>query len=431
MKTTTSRLAAIVAALLFTTTLSAQTTFDLTVGGVQVTSANREDVLGDGNVKYDYVNKDLIIRGAFTTKSGSNIINNKIKGLTVKFMTSCTLSTNANAISTSADMSIVGTYSGVKVTISSPKLNGISVSNGAQLSIGGYDGNIDLTIDVAYRGIYGDGNSTLNINNTAKVNIPNASNGAIYGFSSIKLDNGLSVITPEGGYVSGGKIVDASGTMATSAEIGEKKYDLTIYGTEVTSANCDDILGDGVVSYDPEKNVLTINGTIRDKTIGVYNEIEGLTINVDGPSAMFIADNEMGAYGFYSTAALTIQGNNNQLIISDGIYSGKGLTIKDCNFVTKCIYCDGSELVINNSDVMASDYIRSTYGITLENCNVAMPEGATVEEYGIYNNEDFATNIVIHRGTGGGSSSNKYDVNGDGSIDTQDVLNIYDEIQKQ
>ena len=632
MKTTTSRLAAIVAALLFATALSAQTTYDLKVGGIQVTSANKDDITGEGLVKYDPTNNLLYVNGSFTTKSGSSIITNKIPGLRVWFMKSCTLSTTANAISTSADMELIGMTKPCQVTISSPRLNGISVSNGATLRIR----MLELTLDVESRGIYGDKKSTLNIDWDSKVIIPSTTLGAIFDFAEIKMYKGITVISPEGGYVSGGKIVDASGTVAKSVEIGEEKYHMNIFETSVTSSNCDDILGDGgsfrydpkqnilhvaggtyeptdinsniiynqvqdlkvsiegdvtfkssfpissfndivivgndanskltieatnsgihsqtsavtiknlnlnvnaphcfygnnmdrsvlsfinsnvnlnstlgaiqlfstvnfdgcsiisptdityekgtnlqgnemlayydsngnivtnmvisdkkvemyelyicdkqvttlncddilgdgVVSYDPEKNVLTISGTIRMRTDDgnfIYNKIEGLTINIDGPSAMIYTDDEYNSDCISSTEAITIQGNNNQLIVDQRIYSYNGLIIKDCNLVTKGI-TSYEYLVIRNSDVMSSDDI-STMGwdITFENCYIAWPEGATIRYGNIRDGDDYAKNIVIHRGSGG-SSSNKYDVNGDGSIDTQDVLNIYDEMQKQ
>lgn len=633
MKTTASRLAAIVAAILFATALSAQTTYDLKVGGIQVTSANKDDITGEGLVKYDATNNLLYVNGSFTTKSGSSIITNKIPGLRVWFMKSCTLSTTANAISTTADMELIGMTKPCQVTISSPRLNGISVSNGATLRIS----MLELTLDVESRGIYGDKKSTLNIDWDSKVIIPSTTLGAIFDFAEIKMYKGITVISPEGGYVSGGKIVDASGTVAKSVEIGEQKYHMNIFETSVTSFNCDDILGDGgsfrydpkqnilhvaggtyeptdinsniiynqvqdlkvsiegdvtfkspfpissyqdivivgndanskltieatnsgilsqtsavtiknlnlnvnapycfygnnrersvltfinsnvnlnstlgaiqlfstvnfdecsiispsnvtykkgtnqqgnemlayydsndnivtnmvisdkkvemyelyicdtqvstlncndilgdgVVSYDPEKNVLTINGTIRMRTddgIFIYNKIEGLTINIDGTSAMIYTDDEYNSDCIYSTEAIKIQGNNNQLIVDQRIYSNNGLIIKDCNLVTKGI-TSYEYLVIHNSDVMSSDFITLMGGgdLKFENCYIAWPEGATIRYDQIMDGDDTAKNIVIHRGSGG-SSSNKYDVNGDGSIDTQDVLNIYDEMQKQ
>ena len=136
---------------------------------------------------------------------------------------------------------------------------------------------------------------------------------------------------------------DSNGNIVTNMVISDKKvemYELYICDTQVTTLNCDDILGDGVVSYDPENNVLTINGTIRMRTddgIFIYNKIEGLTINIDGPSAMIYTDDEYNSDCIYSTEDITIQGNNNQLLVDQRIYSNNGLIIKDCNLVTKGI----------------------------------------------------------------------------------------------
>ena len=41
-----------------------------------------------------------------------------------------------------------------------------------------------------------------------------------------------------------------------------EKYDLYIAGTQVTSDNANDVLGDGAASFDASSNILTIKGDI-------------------------------------------------------------------------------------------------------------------------------------------------------------------------
>ena len=60
-------------------------------------------------------------------------------------------------------------------------------------------------------------------------------------------------------------------------------YDLYVAGTQVTSLNASDILGDGVASYEASSNTLTISGNITapdNNTPCIDNGINNLTINV-------------------------------------------------------------------------------------------------------------------------------------------------------
>ncbi|MCR5542382.1 MAG: hypothetical protein K6F71_16365 [Ruminococcus sp.] len=64
-------------------------------------------------------------------------------------------------------------------------------------------------------------------------------------------------------------------------------YDLVIDEVKVNSANCKDILGNGVFRYDPSTQTLTISGDYGDKSTTLINSsIEGLTVNVIADSAL-------------------------------------------------------------------------------------------------------------------------------------------------
>ena len=67
----------------------------------------------------------------------------------------------------------------------------------------------------------------------------------------------------------------------------EDKYPY-IAGTQITDATADDVLGDGTVSYDPEKNVLTLNNatiTAESATYGIYAEGD-LLIELTGKNSV-------------------------------------------------------------------------------------------------------------------------------------------------
>ena len=70
-------------------------------------------------------------------------------------------------------------------------------------------------------------------------------------------------------------------------------YDLVIDNVRVDSANCKDILGNGVFRYEPSTQTLIINGEYGEKNNTIVDsEIDGLTVNV-------IADSNLkGSFSF-------------------------------------------------------------------------------------------------------------------------------------
>jgi len=79
----------------------------------------------------------------------------------------------------------------------------------------------------------------------------------------------------------------ADATFSVFTQVAEfdppQVYELYISGTQVTSLNASDILGDGVASYDASSNTLTVNGNITapdNNTPCIDNSIHNLTINV-------------------------------------------------------------------------------------------------------------------------------------------------------
>ena len=82
-------------------------------------------------------------------------------------------------------------------------------------------------------------------------------------YTIIDLGENMGIISPAGGRVSDDQksIITAGGTVATAVKLGAvTKYPVWVSGTQVTSANKDDILGDGgKARFDPSTNTLTLN----------------------------------------------------------------------------------------------------------------------------------------------------------------------------
>ena len=121
--------------------------------------------------------------------------------------------------------------------------------------------------------------------------------------------------------------------MPTTVHAGSK-YDLTICGVDVTSANCNDLsVIDGVsgtVSYDPDNKLLTLQGaTISSNTaIAILSYIDGLKINVIGTNNLTTGNNT----ALYLTEPLTITGG--------GVLNANSGTVP-------AIYAEGTSLTID------------------------------------------------------------------------------------
>lgn len=180
-----------------------------------------------------------------------------------------------------------------------------------------------------------------------------------------------------------------NGELAHDVVIKPNKFDLWIAGTQVTSANCYDILGDGVFSYEVDLNQLTVTGDCTYNDYIIESFINNLTIKVaseshlnttavgrsiirlhastkitGGPLTLENIHQDKEAIGIYIDAgSLTI--DEAQLsIIGDGFYYG----------ITGNSFLD---LYISYSDisVTAHDYgAISDWGeIILTGCNIIEP----------------------------------------------------------
>ena len=174
----------------------------------------------------------------------------------------------------------------------------------------------------------------------------------------------------------------------------QTEYGLTIAGTKVTSANCNDLsVIDGVsgtVKYDPTTKVLTLQNAVikvSKKNEGIDSKIGGLTISVTGT-------NSITAGGFSAIRTdethTTIKGEGKLVLSGEyfGLYAmwKSSVTIEDCE-----IECDGSfgtnndnaEITIDNATITAKskgyEAVRGIQKLTLNGCAITEPEGAVYD----------------------------------------------------
>jgi surface protein len=187
-------------------------------------------------------------------------------------------------------------------------------------------------------------------------------------------------------------------------------YDLWIAGTQASALNKNDILGDGKVSFDPGTNTLTLKGGTYQGTssiqsalgCGIFSQIDGLTIDVQGETYATGADDNEGIR--LSGESNTITGNakliargynglgvDNSLTVSgnvelEAVGSHAGL-IGRWRTRPEVVYY--STLIIkDNAKVRALGDTQASVGrlkeiILADGFSVTAPEGASVGEHSV------------------------------------------------
>lgn len=187
--------------------------YDLKLDGVQVSSRNMDDVLGNGVFAFDGF-QTLTVRGSYS--SSKRVIDNDIDGLIINVESDATLtSTDSAAISTSADATITGSG---KLTLKSNTDCGFYLSNReATLTI--LDAALAVNGKWGLAGPNGASSAKLVIDHAAVT--AKATDGAICDFGGGITILNSEIVKPAGGKISsdGKDLVDASGTISNDVQI--------------------------------------------------------------------------------------------------------------------------------------------------------------------------------------------------------------------
>ena len=408
--------------------------YELEVCGVQATSLNCRDILGGGEVSYDAAANTLTVNKDLT--SVGPVIDNRIKGLTLKTTKAVTLtSVFLNGIMTSEDMTVI---TNGKLTLSC-NLGGFVLKGDAPtLTIK------DSEIAVSGNwGIIGDDESEAVIieNSTVTVDSKSYAIGKLGAALTLK---DCYIKTPEGGKIiskdteiSSGYTVFASDeeTLAAAVEIvPAEKYDLTVCGVRVTSANKADILSDGVFSYDDTSKTLTVKGnhSINLKESLINNSIDGLTVKiaedsklsgcidtsksmtVTGPGKLTI-----DTFSTYQTAVIWGKGNTLTFKDLDASFSG-GYTVASRISGENTLKIENSTVYANNSSSFTTPNLDLS-AIVLEGCELILPEGGSVSGNVIL---DARGGLAKEVRIAPPAAVKKGDVNGDGVVDLSDYADL-------
>lgn len=373
----------------------AQTDYGLTVAGTEVTSSNAGDILGDGKVSYDAVSKTLHLKDAAIQSYGTGIaakdkITIDLTGNSTIDATTC-FASEYNA----ADNSDFGTT--------------ITSSSGGTLNLVGRDGilsfhggllitdctlNSECSMSALNGDLYGQ-NKTLKIVHSDLNLKGTATDPCISNYETFILDR-CQIAEPsdaffkyEWGY--GAMYQGTTDNFCVSLKIkADKGSDYGISGATlndvaftVNSENYADVLGDGTLSYNPEQNTLTMNGThlyglivfdlckpdLRINIVGTQNSIEGYCmINTSctlvGNNTKKAVTSQLNVNSIGLASSLTIQNLAVEFIGSkQGFQSQSGtasLTLRNAT-----VNANGAEGVF-----------KSIPSLVLEDCEILTPEGA-------------------------------------------------------
>ena len=328
------------------------TYYDLWLGTRRVDSNNYTDIYGDGTASYDPAAKiltlnDPVIRGAHV---GGDVL-----GVNYK-------------IYSGYDLTVKGSY---KMTseqlVLSPDITPDNDEDGTlYLRSGVYStGNLTLDGDFAFAAKYfpvcADNDIVINSGTVKAFGSENTGIHSINGSVTVKggvtkidaqsdvyplcaktaltIEDGVYISTPRNGIVamvsnSGVYTVmdpsDSSPAKHVVIESGTvERYNLFLGQTEVTSANCDDIFGDGTASYSPSTKTLilndpVINGAIQNGNY-TYKILTSVELTLKGSYHMTDSETDIG---ISSSNKLTLDGDFTFKGEKYAIYDDNGVTVK-------------------------------------------------------------------------------------------------------
>ena len=245
---------------------------------------------------------------------------------------------------------------------------------------------------------------------------------------------GKATITASSGEISGTCEVTVSG----------EAYELWIAGTQVTSRNKDDVLGDGTVRFDGVTLTLDNADIITEEyfTNGIEHYLDYLIISLNGEnkvesktySGMLIGGNTL----ITGEGSLDVKGGSYGIQVGcDEAPGPYYLTIDNTTMNVEGVYSGfygakevgTNSLEFNNSNVSAKSQNHSgiwffSGDIVLTDCEIIEPAKATYDTGTVMNGESEAKTVIISTAT----SHLKGDVNEDGKVDISDIVAIINQI---
>lgn len=375
---------------------SYEISYDITVVGQTINNRNRLDVLRDGgSVSYDG-HGTLYISGDIVTPAKGFVygISAAVDSLQIVAGPDTTVHAfRMDALRLGKDCSV--TITGGPLTLISDRGMGVNAPAESVVTIR----DTELTAEGTSYGIAGNGSTVLRIEDSAVT--ARGGSAAVLGFSRGVTLSGARLVGPDGVTFSNGRSEYDEETWATEVVIEkDAEYPLSVCQTQVCQSNCEDILGDGVFSYDPEENVLHVKGDCVDRTATIIqSDGYGLTIMADvdctlamSPFAMGFVLDAKDTTVITGPGRLTMTGSYNPAVAQ---YFRGALKLQDADVTLSGESCalqgGGSahetQLIVENSTLRASSQnewasVVNNFsgGIRLNGCSIVTPDGASFSD---------------------------------------------------
>ena len=381
--------------------------YDIWLGKTRVSSANLNDILGDGGkAKYNPNSKTLTLDEPNIPKppeGTETMIFIDVDGITIAGSWHMSRALETTGILASGNLTLNGDFTLLGYE------DGIAVYG--NLTIAGGTVRGEKTVANEYKDNPGAGiyvpEGTLIVNSTVtRVQ----AEGCQYALVADEMVlNGMGITSPANAFYSqymNSVVYGDESEIATSVVIEPQSY--TVYGlmlgnTRVTSQNKDDIFGDGKASYDPVSCTLTLNepnisGSFRppgtDVRYKIYAETPSLTI--EGSYTMSDAE----CYGaVYSIFPLILNGDLTLIGENIAVYAHNGVNLRGGSVKiigdSKIIYAPNGDIVFENgltrAELCSEKYTVSARNIIIQrDLRITAPKDCAIGTSSVDDREFFA-----------------------------------------
>ena len=209
-------------------------------------------------------------------------------------------------------------------------------------------------------------------------------------------------------------IFDANKICTVCGYEGYMEYGFSVYNTEVTSQNKNDILGNGVFSYLPETKTLSVRGNHLSPRYGnilVNESVEGLVVNISGNVTL------SALTGFLSHSDMTITGPGHLTVSTQ---------------MTTTDMMDGSKLVIKDKIIEPVDGYVKDGDVVDASGNLATE--VVIAKNGDANLDgvvDIADVVAVLNAMANDSNAPQFKVNDDNVVDIADVVAVLNIMAQQ
>ncbi len=366
--------------------------YPLTVGGETVTSLNRSDVLGNGVFSFDG-DHTLTVSGSYSTTG--LVVDSRLSGLVIDVAQDSALSSeDTYGLRFQKDATITGSGA---LTVSGTKAIAVDDS---LLTL--------VDADVTATGVQGYNNkASLVVRDSNLTSTPGNWGYSVSGFLGGITLEGCVISEPEGGTVSGQSIVAGNGTGNQRVVILRSfDYPLVIDGVTVTNVNRENVLGNGVFSFDGD-HTLSIRGSFVGSGAEnvICSELPGLTLNVAADTGINCCG--MDFFSLLADASITGPGTLTVTNAESGAYirNGSTLAIENASVNLSAAYPlrgngTGETLELRGVELSASATGSQpavsgfSGGIAVEECDIVTTEDPLLDNGEIRTAEDETASTV-------------------------------------